>query len=116
MADNVAPPPRIAGEEIYTSWFKEAVIAEYENPEGAAHLPSHFGRPIKQKNMVQNIRRWKVKGEERGHFKNHKRGLNPGVKFCLEGDELEVLQRLTTQFPDILVAEMRDYFLAAGIR
>ena len=116
MADNGAPPPRIAGEETYTSWFKKAAIAEYDKPEGAAHLPAHFGRQIKQKSFVQNIRRWKAKEEDRGHLKNHVRGLKPGVKFCLEGDELEVLEHLTTLFPDISVAEMRDYFLAAGIR
>lgn len=116
MAANAAPPPRIAGEETYPDWFKKKIIAEYENPQGAAHLPSHFGRNISQKSMVQNIARWKAREDERGHLKNHKRGLEPGVKFCLDGDELEVLKRLTTRFPDIMVAEMIDFFRAAGIR
>ena len=43
-------------------------------------------------------------------------GTAPGVKLCLDGDELDFLQRLTTQFPDIIVAEMIDFFRAAGIR
>ena len=116
MAVNAAPPPRIAGEEIYPAWLKSNIIEMHTSSRGAAHLPSHFGRTITKKSMVQNVRRWLKNEEDRGHLKNHKRGLEPGVKICLDGEELEVLERLTTMFPDIMVAEMRNFFLAAGIR
>ena len=56
---------------------------------GVAH---RFGLNINEESLKRNVRRWREKEDERGHLRNHKRGLEPGVKFCLDGTELEVLQ------------------------
>ena len=104
----------LAPEEKYTEETKRAILDAFEN--GEDNVALRFGLNVKEKSLQRSAQRWRAKEAERGHLRNHKRGLEPGIKICLDGEERELLERLTNQFPDISLKEAIMSFRAAGLR
>ena len=109
------PPPRIAKTEKYPSWLKNALLDAFDD--GNQHIVNSFRIPgVSEKSMRKNLLRWGGMEQERGHLENHVRGAPKGVKFVLDGDELDVMKRAAEAFPDIYADEMVRWFRAQGLR
>ena len=104
----------LAPEEKYTEETKRAILEAFDDGEG--HVALRFGLNIKEKSLQRCAQRWRAKEAERGHLRNHKRGLEPGIKICLDGEERELLEKLTKQFPDISLKEAIMSFRVAGFQ
>jgi len=104
----------LAPEEKYTAETKRAILDAIEA--GDEHVALRFGLDVKEASLRRTARRWRANEAERGHLRNHKRGMEPGIKIVLDGPELDLLETLTNQFPDISAKEMITAFRGAGYR
>ena len=75
-----------------------------------------FNLDVKEDSLRRTARRWRANDAERGHLRNHKRGMQPGIKIVLDGPELNLLETLTNRFPDISLKDTMASFIAAGLR
>ena len=103
----------MAPEEKYTAETKRAILEALED--GEENIALRLKLNIKEDSLERSARRWRVNEADRSHLRTT-RGLKPGIKISLVGEELELLERLTVQFPDISLKETMASFIAAGLR
>ena len=104
----------LAPEEKYTAQTKWAILNAIDD--GEENVALRFDLNIKEKSVQRAAQRWRATEADRGHLRNHKRGLEPGIKIVLDGPELNLLETLTNRFPDISLKETMASFIAAGLR
>ena len=102
----------LAPEEKYPAEMKRSILEAIEA--GDEHVARRFNLDVKEDSLRRTARRWRANDAERGHLRNHKRGTEPGIKIVLDGPELDLLETLTNQFPDISAKEMITSFRGAG--
>ena len=94
--------------------LRQAMIDAYDS--GERNLKARFGLNIREASAQENVRNWKKNLEEREHLENFVRGVEPGVKFCFDGEELEVIKRAKEQFPEMYLEELVRWVMAQGYR
>ena len=105
---------RFAKTETYSPRLKEAMIVAFDG--GERNLKARFGLSISEESAQRNLRNWKRSLEERGHLRNFMRGVAPGVKFCFDGVELDVIRRAKELFPEMYLDELVRWVRSQGYR